>query len=133
MSAETPIAILSALAEEQEGLLEHLQDARRVDRWACFWTGRLQGLPVVLALSRIGKVAAATTATRFNHPLRRFPGSVYRRRRRGRAWSPGGRCGGGQPLMCSMTWTPRRCSPALRSRCAGRHFSQQIPAFGDCL
>lgn len=64
MSAETPIAILSALAEEQEGLLEHLQDARRVDHGGrVFWTGRLQGLPVVLALSRIGKVAVATTAT----------------------------------------------------------------------
>jgi adenosylhomocysteine nucleosidase len=64
MSAETPIAILSALAEEQEGLLEHLQDARRVDHGGrVFWTGRLKGLPVVLALSRIGKVAAATTAT----------------------------------------------------------------------
>lgn len=64
MSPDSPIAILSALAEEQEGLLEHLQDAQQVVHGGrVFWTGRMQGLPVVLALSRIGKVAAATTAT----------------------------------------------------------------------
>nr|WP_315464554.1 5'-methylthioadenosine/adenosylhomocysteine nucleosidase [uncultured Rhodoferax sp.] len=64
MYPDAPIAILSALAEEQEGLLEHLQDARQLKHGGrVFWTGRMQGLPVVLALSRIGKVAAATTAT----------------------------------------------------------------------
>ena len=64
MNPDSPIAILSALAEEQEGLLQHLQDAQRVVHGGrVFWTGRMQGLPVVLALSRIGKVAAATTAT----------------------------------------------------------------------
>ena len=58
------IAILSALAQEQHGLIDRLGDA------ACeqhagreFWLGNLHGQPVVLALSRIGKVAAATTAT----------------------------------------------------------------------
>lgn len=57
-------AILSALAEEQQGLLDLLQDARRVGRAGReFWLGELHGQPVVLALSRIGKVAAATTAT----------------------------------------------------------------------
>ncbi len=57
-------AILSALAEEQQGLLELLQGARRVQRAGRdFWLGELHGRPVVLALSRIGKVAAATTAT----------------------------------------------------------------------
>ena len=57
-------AILSALAEEQHGLIDHLQDARREQRAGReFWFGTLQGQPVVLALSRIGKVAAATTAT----------------------------------------------------------------------
>lgn len=57
-------AILSALAQEQQGLLERLRHAR-VQRRAGreFWLGELHGLPVVLALSRIGKVAAATTAT----------------------------------------------------------------------
>lgn len=57
-------AILSALAEEQQGLLDLLQGARRVQRAGReFWLGELHGQPVVLALSRIGKVAAATTTT----------------------------------------------------------------------
>ena len=57
-------AILSALAEEQQGLLEMMQQPRRVTRAGRdFWLGDLYGQPVVLALSRIGKVAAATTAT----------------------------------------------------------------------
>jgi adenosylhomocysteine nucleosidase len=56
-------AILSALAEEQQGLVAHLQNAqctRHAGR--DFWSGLLHGKPVVLALSRMGKVAAATTA-----------------------------------------------------------------------
>ena len=58
-----PLAILSALAEEQDGLVEQLQDGQRVRHAGReFWQGRLGGLPVVLALSRIGKVAAATTS-----------------------------------------------------------------------
>ena len=57
-------AILSALAEEQHGLLDLLTGAQRVQHAGRqFWTGILHGQPVVLALSRIGKVAAATTAT----------------------------------------------------------------------
>lgn len=57
-------AILSALAEEQQGLLELMQQPRCVVRAGReFWLGDLHGRPVVLALSRIGKVAAATTAT----------------------------------------------------------------------
>lgn len=60
----SPIAILSALAEEQAGLLDALAERREVV-WGgrSYWCGLLQGQPVVLALSRIGKVAAATTAT----------------------------------------------------------------------
>jgi adenosylhomocysteine nucleosidase len=61
--ASGPLAILSALAEEQAGLLERLEGAQRtLHAGRTFWQGRLDGLPVVLALSRIGKVAAATTA-----------------------------------------------------------------------
>ncbi|MBS0317714.1 MAG: 5'-methylthioadenosine/adenosylhomocysteine nucleosidase [Proteobacteria bacterium] len=57
-------AILSALAQEQQGLLHDLRHARRVQHAGReFWLGELAGQPVVLALSRVGKVAAATTAT----------------------------------------------------------------------
>ena len=56
--------VLSALAQEQQGLLAQLAHARQVRRAGRdFWLGELHGAPVVLALSRIGKVAAATTAT----------------------------------------------------------------------
>lgn len=57
-------AILSALPEEQSSLVEHLSHAQRVmHAGRAFWLGELQEHPVVLALSGIGKVAAATTAT----------------------------------------------------------------------
>jgi len=57
-------AILSALVEEQQGLLDLLREPRCVARAGRqFWLGTLHGQPVVLALSRMGKVAAATTAT----------------------------------------------------------------------
>lgn len=57
-------AILSALLEEQSGLVAMLQyPQRRVHAGRVFWTGSLHGRSVVLALSGIGKVAAATTAT----------------------------------------------------------------------
>lgn len=60
----TTTAILSALAEEQQGLIERLTNPVQVTRAGRdFWRGELQGRSVVLGLSRIGKVAAATTAT----------------------------------------------------------------------
>lgn len=63
MSATAPLAILSALGEEQQGLIGKLAGARCVVYAGReFWLGDLHGQPVVLALSRIGKVAAATTA-----------------------------------------------------------------------
>jgi adenosylhomocysteine nucleosidase len=58
-----PTAILSALAQEQSGLIELLQGPSKVTHAGRdFWQGHLHGQPVVLALSKIGKVAAATTA-----------------------------------------------------------------------
>ena len=57
-------AILSALAQEQSGLLASLQQPLRSQHAGrTFTSGVLHGQPVVLALSGIGKVAAATTAT----------------------------------------------------------------------
>jgi adenosylhomocysteine nucleosidase len=59
-----PIAILSALLEEQRGLMELLEQPRKISHAGRdFWRGTLHGQSVVLALSKIGKVAAATTAT----------------------------------------------------------------------
>lgn len=57
-------AILSALPEEQSSLVQHLSHAQRLmHAGRAFWLGDLHGRRVVLALSVIGKVAAATTAT----------------------------------------------------------------------
>ena len=56
------LAILNALAQEQLGLIGLLHQPRRVRHaHRDFWLGDLHGHPVVLALSKIGKVAAATT------------------------------------------------------------------------
>lgn len=64
MPSNPPIGILSALAPEQEGIVAQMQEARCVRHAGRdFWCGQLHGKPVVVALSRIGKVAAATTAT----------------------------------------------------------------------
>jgi adenosylhomocysteine nucleosidase len=58
------IAIVSAMAQELHGLQQGLADARCVQRAGReFWLGRLGAQDVVLVLSGIGKVAAATTAT----------------------------------------------------------------------
>lgn len=56
-------AILSALSEEQGGLVQALEQ-REYFQYAGreFWRGCLHGQMVVLGLSGIGKVAAATTA-----------------------------------------------------------------------
>ena len=58
------IGIMSALHEELAAVLAAMPDEQRV-RLAGrdFWVGHWQGHEVVAVLSRIGKVAAATTAT----------------------------------------------------------------------
>ena len=61
---EAPIAVVSAMHEELRALVPQLADARRVTRAGRdFHCGRLHGEPVVLVLSGIGKVAAATTVS----------------------------------------------------------------------
>lgn len=56
-------AILSALPQEQHGLIALLQKPHEVTHAGRdFWHGELHGQPVVLGLSKIGKVAAATTS-----------------------------------------------------------------------
>jgi adenosylhomocysteine nucleosidase len=58
------IAIASAMHEELHALLPLLQRPRRIEiAGRVFHRGRLHGHVVVLVLSGIGKVAAATTAT----------------------------------------------------------------------
>ncbi len=61
----TTLAIVSALLDEQKGLLDQLQQpTKRIRAGRTFWCGQWAGHDVVLVLSKVGKVAAAsTTAT----------------------------------------------------------------------
>ncbi|MFT4266004.1 MAG: 5'-methylthioadenosine/adenosylhomocysteine nucleosidase [Xenophilus sp.] len=62
-SPPAPIAIVGAMQEELAALLAAMPDERPVRAAGrAFWLGHLEGQPVVAVLSRIGKVAAATTA-----------------------------------------------------------------------
>jgi adenosylhomocysteine nucleosidase len=64
MIAKRPIAIVSAMHDELSQLLTLMPDEHKQRRAGReFWVGHLHGLDVVLVLSGIGKVAAATTAT----------------------------------------------------------------------
>ncbi|MGV3573426.1 MAG: 5'-methylthioadenosine/adenosylhomocysteine nucleosidase [Ramlibacter sp.] len=57
------IAIVAAMQQELAAVLALLPDeARQVHAGRDFWVGHLHGREVVTVLSRIGKVAAATTA-----------------------------------------------------------------------
>ncbi len=59
-----PIAIVAAMREELRALLDRMPDEHmQVHAGREFWLGHLAGQEVVVVLSRIGKVAAATTAT----------------------------------------------------------------------
>lgn len=58
------IGIMSAMHEELAAVLQAMPDEQRVRvAGRDFWVGHWQGHEVVAVLSRIGKVAAATTAT----------------------------------------------------------------------
>lgn len=64
MSQEIRLGIISALAEEQQGLIEVMDAVHTTTHGMRDYTsGRLWNIDVVCVLSRIGKVAAATTAT----------------------------------------------------------------------
>lgn len=64
MSPVAPIGLMSAMHEELALLLQAMPDEQRVTvAGRDFWQGHWQGRSVVVVLSRIGKVAAATTAT----------------------------------------------------------------------
>lgn len=59
-----PVAIVAAMQQELGALLAQMPDEQRVRFGGRdFWVGHLHGQPVVAVLSRIGKVAAAVTAT----------------------------------------------------------------------
>ncbi len=61
---KAPIGLMSAMHEELSLFLQVMPDEQRVRAGGRdFWQGHWQGQPVVAVLSRIGKVAAATTAT----------------------------------------------------------------------
>lgn len=58
------LGIISALEEEQQGLVEAMQGAvRLIHGMRGYTAGKIAGIDAVCVLSRIGKVAAATTAT----------------------------------------------------------------------
>lgn len=58
------LGIISALQEEQQGLVEAMQGpAKLIHGMREYTRGRIGGIDAVCVLSRIGKVAAATTAT----------------------------------------------------------------------
>jgi adenosylhomocysteine nucleosidase len=64
MTDKRPIAIVSAMQDELSHLLALMPDEHRQTRAGReFWFGNLHGHDVVLVLSGIGKVAAATTAS----------------------------------------------------------------------
>jgi adenosylhomocysteine nucleosidase len=79
--AAAPLAIVSAMREEIGGLRAHVEDVR-TERHAGrdFHLGRLHGVPCVLVLSGVGKVAAAATTAmlldRFNARAVVFTGTA---------------------------------------------------------
>ena len=64
MRTAGPIAVVAAMHEELAAVLALMPAERKVTvAGRAFWQGRLHGHDIVAVLARIGKVAAATTAT----------------------------------------------------------------------
>ena len=68
------LGIINALHEEQQGLVEGMRGpARLIHGMREYSAGQIAGIDAVCVLSRLGKVAAATTATmlvdKFGVPL----------------------------------------------------------------
>jgi adenosylhomocysteine nucleosidase len=61
------LGIVSAMHEELSAVIEQVQARPLEYAGRTFWQGRWGGVPVVAVLSRIGKVAAATTVTTLLH------------------------------------------------------------------
>ena len=64
LSTSGCIGVIAALPEELQSFLDAMPDARPTVRAGrTFWFGHLRGRDIVAVLSRVGKVAAATTTT----------------------------------------------------------------------
>jgi adenosylhomocysteine nucleosidase len=61
-SARRRVAVLAALSLEAEALAAHLKPSVRTSPRLAIWEGDLEGEPVVLLLTGVGKVAAALAA-----------------------------------------------------------------------
>ena len=59
-----PVAVIAALPQEAAALARNLERSERSRPHFDEWTGELGGVPVVLALAGVGKVAAAMSAQR---------------------------------------------------------------------
>lgn len=63
-SGREPIAVIAALEQESAALARSLKPSRRPRPRNDEWTGELGGVPILLCLAGVGKVAAAMAAQR---------------------------------------------------------------------
>src|ERR1700716_1851144 len=57
-----PVALFAALAAEARAVVRHLVPSTRPSPQLSIWAGVIEGTPVVLAVTGVGKVAAAVAA-----------------------------------------------------------------------
>jgi adenosylhomocysteine nucleosidase len=62
MARDRPLAILVALDEEARALVQHLAPSTVSSPQLAVWEGALEGTPVVLVITGVGKVSAAAAA-----------------------------------------------------------------------